>query len=76
MSQSSRLSPRHEALNAILQARQAHLGPAIHPDTWDKIVGIAWDNRTLAGDRREIQRELRQVLLEASRTEGGSDAAS
>jgi len=70
------LSPRQEALDSILQVRQAYSGATINADTWYKIVGIAWDSRMQAGDRREIQRSLRAVLLEAARTGGQHDAAS
>ena len=75
MTQSRPLSPRQEALNSILQVRETYPGATIDTDTWDKLVSIAWDNRMQTGDRREIQRNLREVLLEASRT-GGDDAAS
>lgn len=61
------LSPRQEALNSILAVRGEFSSPVIDPDSWDKLVTIAWDHRTTATDRREIQRELRQVLLEATR---------
>jgi hypothetical protein len=76
MTQSRPLSPRQEALNSILQVRETYPHATIDSDTWDKLVGIAWDNRTQTGDRREIQRSLREVLLEASRTGGSHDAAS
>jgi hypothetical protein len=75
MAASTPLSPRQEALNSILQVRQSHPNATLDADTWDKIVTIAWDNRTNSGDRREIQRALREVLLDASR-EGGSDATA
>jgi hypothetical protein len=64
------LSPRQEALNSVLAVRGSIPGATIDPDTWDKLVGIAWDHRTASGDRREIQRELRQVLLAAARQPG------
>ena len=76
MTQPRPMSPRREALNSILQVRETYLGATIDADTWDKLVGIAWDNRTQTGDRREIQRSLRQVLLDASRSEGRDDADS
>lgn len=76
MTQSRPLAPRQEALDSILQVRETYPGATIDSDTWDKLVGIAWDNRTQTGDRREIQRSLREVLLEASRTGGSDDAAS
>ena len=76
MTQSRPLSPRQEALNSILQVRQAYPGPTIDTDAWDKLVSIAWDNRTQTGDRREVQRNLREVLLDVSRSGGGDNAAS
>lgn len=76
MMQPRPLSPREEALNSILQVRATYPSAVIDIDTWARLVGIAWDNRTQMGDRREIQRSLREVLLEASRTEGSSDATS
>lgn len=76
MRQSRPLAPRQEALDSILQVRETYPGATIDTDIWDKLVGIAWDNRTQTGDRREIQRSLREVLLEASRTGGSHDAAS
>jgi hypothetical protein len=77
MSQPTPISPRQEALASILAVREGYANATIDPDTWVKLVGIAWDNRAFAGDRRELQRELRRVLLEAARTSGGaSDATS
>lgn len=76
MTHSRPLSPRQEALNSILKVRETYPDATIDADTWDKLIGIAWDTRTQTGDRREIQRSLRKVLLEASRTEGRDDAAS
>jgi hypothetical protein len=76
MTQSRPLSPRQEALNSILKVRETYPGPTIDTDTWYKLLSIAWDNRTQTGDRREIQRNLREALLEASRTGGIDDAAS
>lgn len=75
MNQSRPLSPRQEALNSILQVRDTEPGATISTDTWDKIVTIAWDSRTQTGDRRDVQRSLREVLLEAARN-GGDSAAS
>jgi hypothetical protein len=76
MSQSIPLSPRQEALNSILQVCTTYPSATISPGIWDKLVGIAWENRTQAGDRREIQRHLRQVLLESARNGNLDDAAS
>jgi hypothetical protein len=68
MYQSKQLSPRQEALNSILRVCETYPGATIDTDTWDRIVTIAWDGRMQTGDRREIQRDLRTVLLEASRS--------
>ncbi len=76
MSGSTPISPREEALRAILQARDFVGGPRIDVATWDTLIEIAWDNRTQEGDRREVQRNLRQVLLRASRGTESSGAAS
>lgn len=76
MTGSTPLSPRQEALNSILQVRKSMPAATIDPDVWDKIVTTAWDNRSHSGDRREIQRSLREILLEASRDGGASDATA
>jgi hypothetical protein len=65
-----KLSPRQEALNSILQERTEYEGATIEPHVWDKLVTIAWDSRTHSGDRREIQRAIRAVLLDAARQKG------
>jgi hypothetical protein len=70
------LSPRQEALNSILQVRAEYSGASIETDVWDQLVNIAWDGRTQSGDRREIQRSIRQVLLEAARQQGDADDAT
>lgn len=75
MSESPRLSPRQEALYAILESSAASNDTLISDSVWDKLVTIAWDNRSHVGDRREIQRQIRATLLEASREDGGIDAA-
>jgi hypothetical protein len=75
MSKPARPSPRQEALYAILET-SAEMGDATISDSvWDKLVTIAWDNRHHVGDRRDVQRQVRATLLEASREGGGSDAA-
>lgn len=70
------LSPRQEALNSILQVRAEYSGASIETHVWDQLVNIAWDGRTQSGDRREIQRSIRQVLLEAARQQGDADDAT
>jgi hypothetical protein len=72
----SQLSPRHEALDAVKNVRSSlREAPIISELSWEKIIGIAWEHRSQLGDRREIQRELREVLLDASRDAVVSDAA-
>lgn len=61
-------SPREEALKAILQVRESMTKPRIDVDSWETMVDIAWDSRTIEGDRREAIRKLRNVLLNAART--------
>lgn len=75
MTDQAPLSPRQEALDSILHVSAAMPDVAIDAETWNQLVGIAWAHRTNTGDRREVQRELREVLLEASR-KGDADAAS
>lgn len=75
MTRTAPLSPRNEALAAILGIRETYSDASISSDTWEKIVALAWDSRTRSGDRRETQRELRQVLLEASRVFDGRSSA-
>jgi hypothetical protein len=67
MSESSSISPREEALQAILDVRESVGGPRLDITTWERVIELAWDHRTHDGDRREVQRELRQILLQASR---------
>lgn len=69
-------SPREEALRAILQVRGSMTTPRIDVDSWETIVDIAWDSRTIEGDRREALRQLRNVLLKAARTAEANDATS
>lgn len=70
MSSSERLSPRQEALNAILEVRGIADDASISTHAWERLVSLAWDKRTHVGDRREIRREVRQILLEDAREEG------
>lgn len=65
-------SPRHEALNAILETRAIADEGLISEAAWDKLVTVAWDQRTYVGDRREIRREIRTILLESGRAAGES----
>lgn len=71
-----KLSPRQEALNSILQERAEYPAATIETHVWDQLVTIAWDSRTHGGDRREIQRTIRQVLLDAARHLGDADDAT
>ena len=75
MGDTTPLSPRQEALDSILHVSTSIENASIDGDTWERIVAIAWENRTHTGDRREVQRELREVLLEASR-KGDDDSAA
>lgn len=75
MSKPPRPSPRQEALHAILESSDALSDSTISDNVWEKLVSIAWDNRSHVGDRREIQRQIRSTLLEASREGGDGDAA-
>ena len=67
MTHATPLSPRTEALKSILEVRATSSDATIDPDTWEQLVDVAWDNRAQIGDRREIQRELREVLLKSTR---------
>jgi hypothetical protein len=73
MSRPDRLSPRQEALDAILATSAAAADSTIDATTWDRLVALAWDNRAYAGDRREIRREIRAILLDSTR-DGSGDA--
>lgn len=73
MSSTQRPSPRQEALNAILETRAITDDEVVISESaWEKLVTLAWDNRSHVGDRREIRRQVRSILLEDGR--GGSDA--
>lgn len=74
MSKPPRPSPRQEALYAILESSAESSDSTISDSVWEKLVSIAWDNRSHVGDRREIQRQIRATLLEASREGGDGDA--
>ena len=67
MSSSDRLSPRQEALDAILATRMLRDEPLIYAATGGKLEAPAWDNRSHEGDRREIRRAARSILIEAQR---------
>lgn len=75
MSRPGSASPRQAALDAIEEVRATRQRVTLDSVAWGKIVTIAWDNRAQTRDRREVQRDLRTVLLEAS-VNGGGDAAS
>lgn len=67
MSGMQRLSPRQEALDAILSTRSELDATLISEPAWEKLVAVAWDNRSHAGDRRDIRREVRGILHETGR---------
>ena len=62
-----RPSPREEALEAILATRMSTEGAKITPSAWAQLVAHAWDQRAHVGDRRDIQREVKRILLDDSR---------
>ena len=72
MSTSQRPSPRKEALVAILQTHGLLEDALLSADVWEKLIALAWDNRSHVGDRREIRRQMRSILLEAVRADGGA----
>lgn len=72
MTTSHRPSPRQEALAAILQTHRQLDDPLLTADAWEKLITLAWDNRTHVGDRREIRRDVRSILLESARAGGAS----
>lgn len=72
MSISQRPSPRQEALTAILHTHGLLDEALLSASAWEKLVTLAWDNRTYVGDRRDIRRGLRDILLESARSEGRS----
>jgi len=67
MPQEHQISPREEAIKAILRAHGKLADPLTSDVAWEKMIDLAWDNRTHDADRAQIQRELRQILLDASR---------
>ncbi|GAB3156001.1 hypothetical protein GCM10027058_29360 [Microbacterium neimengense] len=69
MSTSQRPSPRQEALAAILQTRDLLDAALLSADAWEKLITLAWDNRTHVGDRREIRRDVRGILLASARAD-------
>jgi len=75
MTSEPRLSPRQEALDVILATSNETPGASIGSASWEKLVSLAWDNRSQVGDRREIQRQVRSILLDGSREAGIRDAA-
>lgn len=71
MSSSQRPSPRQEALTAILETHELLDDILLDAAAWEKLVSLAWDNRSHVGDRREIRREMKNILLAAARPGGG-----
>jgi hypothetical protein len=64
------ISPRNEALSTILNVRASLPQPLIGVDDWADLVDIAWSARASVGDRRDIQRAVRDVLLRAAKAGG------
>jgi hypothetical protein len=69
----AKASPRQAALDVVLQTRLRRPDAMIGPDAWAKILGIAWDARSELGSRRETQRAIRDVLLDATRSSGADN---
>ena len=67
MSGADRPSPREEALESILETRLEAEVALISDAAWEKLVAHAWERRAHVGDRREIQREVKRILLEDAR---------
>jgi hypothetical protein len=64
-------SPREEALLAVLASQATSLEKGLSEATWEKLVALAWENRAHAGDRREIRKRVREILVEDLRRSGG-----
>lgn len=66
-----RLSPREEALEAVLSSQAASEESGLSDLAWEKLVSLAWENRAHAGDRREIRKRVREILVEDLHRAGG-----
>lgn len=60
-------SPRQEALYAILETSASLDRVLIDEVAWERLITLAWDNRSHVGDRREIRRQIRNILIESDR---------
>lgn len=69
MNEKASISPRNEALATILGVRSTLPDATISEDDWGALVDIAWGARATFGDRREVQRQIRDVLLRTSRSD-------
>ena len=70
MKGSGSTSSRLVALESIVSASSSGGGPpAIAENTWEKLIGIAWDSQSSQIDRREVRRQLRSALLESLKDE-------
>lgn len=67
-----RLSPREEALQAVLSSQASSEESGLSDSAWEKLVSLAWDHRAHAGDRREIRKKVREILVEDMRRGGGN----
>ena len=65
-----RPSPREEALRAVLSSQPESGEAGLSAMSWEKLVGLAWENRAHAGDRREIRKQVREILIEDLRRTG------
>lgn len=69
MKGSGSASSRLVALESIVAASSNGGSPAIAENTWEKLIGIAWDSQSSQTDRREVRRQLRSALLESLKDE-------
>lgn len=70
MSHEERPSPRQEALYAILETQATTEDTTISETAWNKLVTLAWDTRSHVGDRREIRRQIKAILMDDARMAG------
>jgi hypothetical protein len=66
MSEAVPISPRQAALEAVLRARDKRQDPRISEAVWSRLLELAWDERSLVGDRREHRRSIGETLMKSS----------
>jgi hypothetical protein len=69
MKGSGSTSSRLVALKSIVAASSNGGSPVITEDTWETLIGIAWDSQSSQIDRREVRHQLRSALLESLKDE-------